>query len=240
MTIQTRAIDYSHDGTALEGLLVHDDQHRGARPTVLVAHQWDGRSAFVEERAHALAKAGYTAFALDMYGKGVRGSSTEENLKLMTPLMENRARLAARMQAGLATARAQKDAVDTDRVAAIGYCFGGLCVLDLARSGASVRGVASFHGLLKSNGLTNEKPLTAKVMALHGADDPMAPIDDVAAFKDEMTAAGADWQLHMYGHAKHAFAVPGADNAQLGLKHNASAERRSWKSMLDFLAEVLI
>ncbi len=180
----------------------------------------------MEERARALASTGVTAFALDMYGKGVLGKSTEENMKLMTPLMENRQQLAQRMQAGLDAARRQ-DVVDNDRVAAIGYCFGGLCVLDLARFGASVRGVASFHGLLKaSDHIADNKKITAKVLVLHGAEDPMAPTEDVIAFEQEMTRAGADWQIHIYGHAKHAFAVPGADNEELGLKHNANAERR--------------
>ncbi|HEX7380838.1 MAG TPA: dienelactone hydrolase family protein, partial [Nevskiaceae bacterium] len=146
MTVQTRTVDYEDKGTALQGYLAWDDASRG-RPTILIAHQWDGRSPFVEERARTLAQAGYVAFALDMYGKGVLGKSPEENGRLMQPLLDDRRMLARRMQAGMHTAAAQPQ-VDAARMAAIGYCFGGLCALDLARSGAKLAGVASFHGLL--------------------------------------------------------------------------------------------
>lgn len=238
MSIETRLLDYSDQGTALQGFLAYDSSRSGPRPTVLITHQWDGRSPFVEERARALVGTGVTAFALDMYGKGVLGKSTEENMKLMTPLMEDRKKLAQRMQAGL-DAASNQDVVDSNRIAAIGYCFGGLCVLDLARSGAPLRGVASFHGLLKPPSTTSDSKIAAKVLVLHGAEDPMTPMEDVIAFTQEMTRAGADWQVHIYGHAKHAFAVPGANNAELGLKHDANAERRSWKAALDFLSETL-
>lgn len=238
MTIQIRLVDYEDDGVALQGYLAYDDSQSGPRPTVLVTHQWDGRSEFVEERARTLAASGRAAFAVDMYGKGVLGTSTEENLKLMTPLMEDRQKLARRMQAGLDAANAQAE-VDPERVAAIGYCFGGLCVLDLARYGAALRGVASFHGLLKPTGFDAGKPVQAKVLVMTGAADPMVPKEDVNVFMDEMTAAGVDWQVHAYGHAKHGFTVPGADNGELGIKHNSAAAARSWKTATDFLAEVL-
>ena len=152
-------------------------------------------------------------------------------------MMENRGELLARINAAVALAKAQPEA-DTGRVAVIGYCFGGLCALDLARSGANVRGVVSFHGLLKPNGLP-AKPIKAKALVLHGADDPMAPIEDVVAFRKEFTEGGSDWQLHLYGHTQHAFSVPGANIADLGIKHNADAERRSAVSERDFLKEVL-
>lgn len=238
MSIETRLVDYSDQSTALQGFLAYDDSRSGPRPTVLIAHQWDGRSPFVEERACALASTGVAAFALDMYGEGVLGKSTDENMKLMTPLMEDRKKLALRMQAGL-DAASKQDVVDCNRIAAIGYCFGGLCVLDLARAGASVRGVASFHGLLKPPAHIADNKIAAKILVLHGAEDPMTPMEDVIAFKQEMTTAEADWQIHIYGHAKHAFAVPGANNTELGLKHDANAERRSWKAALDFLSEAL-
>lgn len=236
MTIQTRLIDYDDQGTALQGYLAFDTAHSGPRPAVLIAHQWDGRSSFVEERARKLAGAGYAAFALDMYGKGVLGKSTEENLKFMTPFMEDRARLARRMNLAAETARAQPE-VDGDRMAVIGYCFGGLCALDLARSCAKLAGAVSFHGLLKPNGLPAGK-IAAKVLVLHGAEDPMVSQDDLVAFEKEMTTAGADWQIHVYGGARHAFAVPGANNAELGIQHQPAAERRSWQAMGNFLAEL--
>jgi len=239
MSIKTRLVDYSDQGTDLEGFLAYDDSLHGPRPTVLIAHQWDGRSAFIEGRARMLATAGVVAFALDMYGKGVLGKSTEENTKLMTPLMQDRKRLAQRVQAGLDAATSQ-DVVDGDRVVALGYCFGGLCVLDLARSGAPVRGVVSIHGLLKPPIHKFGNRIKAKVLVLQGAEDPMAPMEDVLAFKEEMTQAGVDWQIHIYGHAKHAFAIPGAHDTKLGLQHDANAERRSWKNAFDFMTEALL
>lgn len=237
MTITTRTVDYTHDGKTFQACVAADSKIQGPRPVVLVGHQWGGRDEFADNHAKRLAAAGYLGVAWDLYGKGVRGNSIEENSALMTPLMENRSELLARINAAVALAKAQPEA-DADRVAAIGYCFGGLCVLDLARSGADLRGVVSFHGLLKPNGLPPQK-IKAKALVLHGADDPMAPIEDVVAFREEFTTAGCDWQLHLYGHTKHAFSVPGANVADLGIQHNADAERRSAVSERDFLIEVL-
>lgn len=237
MAIQTKLVDYrDDDGTPLQGLLAWNDRNPGKQPAVMVAHQWGGRDAFIDGQARKLAEVGYVAFALDVYGKGRRGGSPEENARLMTPFMEDRRLLGRRMQAALTTVK-RLDAVDAQRIAAIGYCFGGLCVLDLARSGADLRGAASFHGLLKPPGHTAGTRIRAKVLVLHGAEDPMAPMDDVVALKTELSTAGADWQVHIYGNAKHAFAVPGANDPHLGLAHNALAERRSWQSALDFLQE---
>ncbi len=130
--------------------------------------------------------------------------------------------------------------VDADRIGAIGFCFGGLCVLDLARSAEpAVRGVVSFHGLLHPAGLEPRKPVTAKVLILHGYDDPMAKPDQMLAVAQEFTEAGADWQIHAYGHTKHAFTNPKANDPQGGKQYNAASDRRSWKTMQDFLAEAL-
>lgn len=235
MSIQTRHVDYQADGATLEAFIA--TPAGGPRPAVLVAHQWGGRDGFVEDHARRLAEQGYVGIALDMYGKGVRGSTVEENSRLMTPFMQDRAKVAARMGAALELARSQPE-VDANRIAAIGFCFGGLCVLDLARSGADVRGVVSFHGLLKPTGLP-EQPIRAKVLVLHGDADPLAPLDDVVALREELNRAGCDWQLHAYGGVKHAFAVPGAHNPDIGAQHDAAAERRSMASCAAFLAEVL-
>lgn len=237
MTIQTRLVDYDDNGTALQGYLAFDEHKRGRRPTVLVAHQWDGRTPFVEERARELAKEGYVAFALDMYGKGVRGTTPEQCSKLMNPLLEDRQKLARRMQLGMSVAARQPE-ITSEQMVAIGYCFGGLCVLDLARSGARIAGVASFHGLLDAPQPGFGARVYAKVLAMSGADDPMVPMDKVAAFREEMNAAGADWQVHVYGQAKHAFAVPGANNPELGIEYNALAYHRSWQSLRNFLDEL--
>lgn len=238
MALQTRLVDYSDGGVALQGEMAIDDTRSGVRPAVLVAHQWGGRDEFTGAQARMLAELGYVGFALDMYGKGVRGSSVEENSKLLTPFMEDRKMLARRIASALETVRKQAD-VDASRVAAIGFCFGGLCVLDLARSGADVRGVASFHGLLKPPGHTAGDRIKARVLVMHGSDDPMAPMEDIVALRQELNAAGADWQVHIYGHAKHAFAVPGANMPDIGAVHNADAERRSMASLRLFLQEVL-
>ena len=147
MAIQKQLIEYTHDDTLLEGYMAWDDSISGKRPAVLIAHAWAGRDEFVAQRAEELAANGYVGFALDMYGKGKRGYSVAENSALMTPLVQDRALLQARMALGLAVAR-QQDQVAADQVAAIGFCFGGLCVLDLARTGADLKGVASFHGSL--------------------------------------------------------------------------------------------
>ncbi|HEU0195744.1 MAG TPA: dienelactone hydrolase family protein [Nevskiaceae bacterium] len=237
MAVQTRTVDYQDGATALQGYMAWDDAKAGRRPTVLIAHQWDGRSPFIEERARALAKAGYVAFALDMYGKGVLGANPDECGKLMTPFMENRKALAHRMQLGMAAAAAQPE-VTTEEMMAIGYCFGGLCVLDLARSGAALAGVASFHGLLDPPKPAFGARIRAKILAMSGADDPMVTMDKVVAFRKEMNAAGADWQVHLYGGAKHAFAVPGANNPALGIEYNANAYRRSWTTLMDYLQEL--
>ena len=237
MSIQTQTLDYRDGDVALEAFVAFNDQTAGPRPVVLIGHQWGGRDGFVEDHARRLAAAGYLGFALDMYGKGVRGNSIEENSALMGPFMEDRKRVRSRMLAALNTACGLPQA-DATRVAAIGFCFGGLCALDLARSGADVRGVVSFHGLLKPSGLAAH-PIGAKVLVLHGADDPLAPMEDVVALRGELDAAGCDWQLHLYGGAKHAFAVPGTNVPDIGAKHHTDAERRSIATCDAFLAEVL-
>jgi dienelactone hydrolase len=155
----------------------------------------------------------------------------------MKPLLEDRALLARRIHAALSAVRSLQQ-VESNRIAAVGYCFGGLCVLDLARSGADVRGVASLHGLLKTHDLPKPR-IGAKVLALHGHDDPLAPAEDVRRFEEEMTQAGADWQLHVYGGTQHAFTNPKAANPAAGLVYNPVAERRAWTTLVAFLAEVL-
>ena len=237
MTLKEQIVPYRDGDIACEGFFCYDETRSGPLPAVLINHAWGGRDEFVARKARRLAWHGYAAFCLDMYGGGKQGKSTEENQALMAPFMADRALLARRITAALTTLRAQPQ-VDAKRVAAMGFCFGGLCVLDLARSGADVRGVASFHGLLKPNGLP-AKAIKAKVLVMHGYDDPMAPPEDVLALAKEFTAAGADWQLHAYGKTMHAFTNPDANNPSFGTVYNANADRRSWHSMLNFFEEVL-
>ncbi len=239
MTNPPRHFEYQHDGLEMDAYLVAPTA-AGPHPAVLIAHAWGGRHPFEEERARALAELGYVGIAIDLYGKGNRGNSQEENAALMQPLLDDRELLQARLQAALAAARLQPE-VDGERVAAIGYCFGGLCVLDLARSGTDVQGVASFHGLF--NAPENAGPpsrITAKVLVLHGYDDPMAPPQAMVELASELTEAGADWQIHAYGHTLHSFSKPGADDPSMGIAYNADAERRSWASLQAFLMELFV
>ena len=236
--IKTRPVAYQHSGITLEGMLAFDDAVTGPRPGVLVSHAWGGRGEFECDKARALAQLGYAGFALDLYGKGVLGTNPEENSRLMTPFLEDRSLLQSRISQALATMQAQEE-VDANRCAAIGFCFGGLCVLDLARIGTDIKGVVSFHGLFNPPGNTGDKNIRAKVLALHGNEDPMVPVDAVTALESELTAAGADWQIHVYGKTMHAFTNPEANMAEMGMMYNADAERRSWQTMKNFLEEIL-
>jgi len=237
MTVREELITYKDGDVTCEGFFCYDAARPGPLPAVLISHDWSGRNDFAARKARRLAWHGYAAFALDMYGGAKQGASTEECQGLMGPFMADRSSLARRITAGLTAVKALPQ-VDAKRVAAMGFCFGGLCVLDLARSGADVRGVASFHGLLKPSGLPS-KPIQSKVLVMHGYDDPMAPPEEVLALAKELTAADADWQLHAYGKTVHAFTNPGANNPSFGTVYNADADRRSWKTLISFLEEVL-
>jgi len=218
-------------------MLAWDDSISGPRPGVLVSHAWGGRSDYEDGKANGIAELGYAAFAIDLYGKGVRGSSPEENSALMQPFLDDRAMLQNRLLVSLNTLREQ-DEVDATTVAAIGFCFGGLCVLDIARTGEDLAGVVSIHGLFAAPGNTESNRIRAKVLALHGWDDPMATPDAVMALSQELTAMGADWQLHAYGNTMHAFTNPQANDSAMGTVYDAAADRRSWIAMHNFLQEI--
>lgn len=237
MSIQNRLVEYKDGNQLLEGMLAWDDSRAGPRPGVLVSHAWAGRTDFEDDKARALAELGYAAFALDLYGKGVRGNSPEENGALMQPFLDDRAMLQRRLLLSLSTLRDQEP-VDASKVAAIGFCFGGLCVLDIARTGEDLAGVVSFHGLLGAPGNTEGNTVKAKVLALHGWDDPMAPPDQVIALSKELTALHADWQLHAFGNTLHAFTNPEANDRAMGTVYDAAADRRSWIAMQNFLREL--
>jgi len=236
--MQTETVIYKDGDTELEGFLAWDETQTAPRPGVVVSHAWGGQGEFEQQKAQDLAKLGYVGFAIDVYGRGQRGESAEVNAKLMTPFLEDRALLERRMRLGLEALRAQ-DVCDAKRVAAIGFCFGGLCVLDLARSGSDVRGVVSFHGLLGGREGMDKNEIGAKVLVLHGHDDGFVPQEQFDGFCKEMTEAKADWQVHQYSHTMHAFTNPKANDPEFGTVYNADADRRSWQSMQNFLAEVL-
>ncbi len=230
-------IDYFDKETRLRGYLAYNTETAIPRPGVLIAHAWAGRDTFVNEKADWLATQGYAAFALDTYGKDILGSDNEENASLMKPFMDDRNLLLQRIAAGLATLENQA-AVDTKQIAVMGYCFGGLCALDLARSGIDIKGAISIHGLFTPPENVPHKTIKAKILALHGQDDPMCPPDMVQAFAKEMDAAKADWQINIYGNTKHAFTNPNANSPELGLQFNEHANSRAERAILDFLQQI--
>jgi len=237
MAIISNTVGYLDGGVLLEGFFAYDDRFEGRLPTVLINHAWGGRDDFVADKAKQLAELGYFAFAVDMYGKGVLGSSVEENSQLMQPFMQDRAMLQQRMEAALYAVKLMPW-VDDKNIAAIGFCFGGLCVLDLARTGAGIKGVVSFHGLLKPAENLPQPAIKAKVLVLHGNDDPMSSVDEVLALQKELTEKGADWQMHNYGNTMHAFTNPKANDASFGTLYQEQADKRAWLAMQNFLAEI--
>lgn len=236
--MKTDYVDYKDGDVELEGYVAWDESSDELRPLVIVAHDWAGRREFACSVAERLAESGYIGFALDMFGKGVFGKDddTEGNLALMTPYASDRALLRQRVKAALVAAKGLP-LVDRDRVAAVGYCFGGMTVLELARAGTELRGVISVHGLLGTGELPTEK-ISAKVLCLHGHDDPLVPPEQVLSFETEMSEAGADWQMHVFGGTKHAFTNPAANDKELGTVFNDRAAVRAVRAIDDFLQEV--
>ena len=234
-----RDIEYIGDGTVFEGYVVVPQSAPPDSACVVLAHDWSGLTAPTKCLAAHYAGLGYICFALDVYGKGVRGDPLGVNAHLMNPLMQDRALLRRRLLAGY-TAAGQFAGVDNTRMAAVGYCFGGLCALDLARAGPpNLRAAVSFHGGLQSPDGEETAPISASVLLLHGWEDPVAPPEDVLAITRELTAAGADWQLHVYGHAQHAFTFEGADFPERGIVYDPRADQRSWAAMRSHLAATL-
>lgn len=237
--VTRHAAEYSDDATIFEGYVAVPQGLRDRAPAVLLCHEWSGLNRSMKAAADRIAELGYPCFALDVYGKGVRGDEAGDNSGLMGPLMADRRLLRRRLLAGLRAAL-EHQSVDPSRVAAMGYCFGGLCALDLARTGsAELKGAISIHGGYAPPDVGSQPPIEAKVLVLHGWEDPMAPPADVLALASEMTQAGADWQIHAYGHAMHAFTAKDLDAPERGLRYDADADRRSWGATRAFLEEVL-
>ncbi len=236
MAIQTRLIEYTHEGETLEAFLAWDEMQAEPRPGVLVSHAFRGREDFECDRAVELAKMGYVGFALDLFGKGVIAETTEEAFELMNRFTNDRALLKRRLGACVEVAQGQPE-IDERRLAAIGYCFGGLCVLDMARAGLPLAGVCSFHGILAAPGEPSAS-IATKILVEHGWSDPMVDPDAVVEFAKEMDASGADWQLHAHGGAVHAFTNPDANDPDFGTVYHEAAQQRSWQSLGNFLGEL--
>jgi dienelactone hydrolase len=235
--IHTETVEYKQGDAMLEGVLVYDDAIQGKRPGVLVVHQWLGLTDYEKRRATMLAQLGYVAFCADIYGKGVHPKDVSEAGALAGKYKSDRQLLRARVNAGLDALR-QQPLVDQKNVAAIGYCFGGTTVLELARSGAELNGVVSFHGGLDSPTPADGKNIKCKVLALAGADDPFQKPEDLTAFESEMRDNKVDWQIVFYGGAVHAFTQPDPGFVNAGAKYNEKADKRSWEAMKQFFAEI--
>lgn len=232
----TQVVQYGDGGTALEGYLAYDDAFKGKRPGVLVIHEWNGLGKYVKSRSEQLAKLGYVAFAADIYGKGVRPETMEACQVESGKYRDNRNLMRQRAKAALREMR-KNPMVDTTKIAAIGYCFGGTSVLELARSGEDLKGVASFHGGLDTPYPNDAKHIKGKVLVLQGGADDYT-LAKVPAFEEEMKNAKVDYKVITYKGAKHGFTNPEYKGATGGVKYDANADKGSWKAMKGFFAEI--
>lgn len=236
-----RSFPYDIDGAPFEGWIVVPPAIGPAvrRPCVVLTHAWDGLNEPMRQKAAEVAALGYIAVCLDLYGRGVRGDPVGDNTRFMAPLLDDRGLLRRRLLAGIDAVRGHP-AVDPDRLAVVGWCFGGLCALDAARAAApGLRGAVSIHGVLTPPALGPQGRIDAAVLLLHGWEDPVAPPRDVLAIARELTDARADWQLQAFGHAMHAYTFPAADRPEAGLQYCPLAAARTEGALRRFLAEVL-
>lgn len=236
--IRTETVTYTANGTEFEGYVAYDADIDGERPGVLVVHEWWGLDAHARDRAEALAEAGYTALALDMYGQGRVADHPDEAGAMAGEVRQNMDRMKRRFTAAEAVLR-EHDTVNADEIAAIGYCFGGGVVLEMARQGADLEAVASFHGSLGTQDRARPGDVEAAILVLHGEDDQLAPEEDLDAFRKEMVASATDFRVVTYPDAQHGFTNPEADRHgerfDLPIGYNEEAAEASWQEMLDFL-----
>lgn len=228
---------YKDKETQCQGFLAFRDNKVKRRPAVMILPDWTGCHEWARELALFFAEMGYVGFAVDVYGEGRFGQTTEEKTALMTPWIQDRQALGNRLTAAYDALRSLPE-VDPDRIAAVGFCFGGMCALDLARHHLGLTGVVSFHGLLGAIPGMALRKMTSKILVLHGYDDPMVSPQDVNAFAEEMTAREADWQVHMFGNTKHAFANPRAKDASLGTVYQPLSAERAFRLTQGFLQEI--
>jgi dienelactone hydrolase len=230
-------VTYKSGDTTLKGYIAYDDRIKGKRPGILVVHEWWGQNAYVRKRARMLAALGYTALALDMYGDGKQATHPDDAGKFAAAVRNNMPQAERRFRAALELLRRQPT-VDAGKIAAIGYCFGGGIVLEMARRGVPLKGVVSFHGSLATSKPARKGAIKAKLLVLNGADDPFTTPEQIKAFKAEMDAAGADYKFISYPGAKHSFTNPQASELgkkfDLPLAYNAEADKKSWAEMQSF------
>lgn len=230
--------EYQDGSETCEGFFAYGEGS-SRRPAVLIVHTWMGLGEEEKKAARRIGEMGYAGFAIDVYGKGKRGGvNGQEGATLMKPFVEDRAKLRQRLLAAVEAARKDPH-VDPTRLAIMGFCFGGLCALDVARSGHdAVKGAISLHGTLNPPPGSSPAPIHAKVLVLHGYEDPMVKPEAVLAFADEMRVSKADWQVHAYGNTMHGFTNPKANDPGRGIVFNETANRRAWVSVENFLKEL--
>jgi dienelactone hydrolase len=237
-SVHTEFVEYMAGSTPLQGYIAYDDSNDQPRPGVIIVHEWWGLGERQRQVAERIAQLGYVGFAIDMYGKGKLTDSIAQAAEWSGEMKNNPSLAIERFQAALDLFKANP-LVDTSRIAAIGYCFGGTVCLEMARAGLDLDGVVSFHGGLESVIPDEKKNIKARILVLTGGDDPNVPPEQVIAFEDEMRKAGADWEVNSYGGAVHSFTNPDADSHGIpGVKYNAKADKRSWEAMKSFFAEL--
>ena len=240
-SIVAKEVTYSSEGTPLKGFLVYDQNKEGRRPGIIVVHEWWGMNQYARHRAEMLAKLGFIALAIDMYGNGKIARHPDNAGKFATEIMDHMDTARARFDAGLKLLKEQPQ-TDTSNIAAIGYCFGGGIVLRMALEGANLKGVVSFHGDLPTESVKNPEQVKAKILVCNGADDPFNPAKKVDAFKDAMDKAGIDYKLINYPGAEHSFTNPAADSLgkkfNLPLAYNKQADEKSWEAMQNFFKKI--
>jgi dienelactone hydrolase len=240
-TVQTREVEYRDGDTVMKGYIASDDAVQGKRPGILVVHEWWGHNAYARKRADMLAELGYTALAVDMYGDGKTANHPDDAGKFSGELRKNMPLATARFMAAMKLLQ-QEPSVDPRKIAAIGYCFGGGVVLEMARSGVDLDGVVSFHGSLAPAVPAKPATVKTKILVLNGADDPFVSAGEIDAFKKEMETAGVDYTFINYPGAVHSFTNPDADTFgrefNLPLAYNQEADEKSWQAMRNFFIDI--
>ena len=233
-----REVEYKQGDALLQGYLAYEDSAKEKRPGVIIVHEWKGLNEYAKSRARQLAELGYVALAADIYGKGIRPESHEEAAKVSDAYRSDRNLTRARGKAALDFLRSQ-DGVDRNKIAAIGYCFGGMTALEMARAGFDLKGAASFHGFLATPAPAGPNDIKAKIVVFHGKEDKFIPEEEVKAFKEEMARAKADFQFIVLEGAVHSFTVPQAGgDKSTGMAYNEEADKRSWAMLLDFFDKI--
>lgn len=235
MNVATKVIDYPDNDVICKGYLAYDSDLSSRKGTVLIAHAWEGRNGFVEEKARLLASLGYNGFAVDMYGDGCKGATPDERRALMQPLLDDRHFLARRITAALDAIKADPHTRQTP-VVVMGYCFGGICALDLARTGADIAGAVTFHGGLKAPDFPTPG-IRTKVLMFHADNDKFVPLEDFLQVREELNTAGVSWQAHVYGQVLHSFTNPEERDPTTGMAYDDYAATHSWNRLVAFLKD---